>query len=316
MQSSPKVIIVTPSFNQGRYLEETIQSVLNQSYENIDLYVVDGGSSDDSVEIIKRYRSDLAGWVSEPDAGQASAVNRGWRDAARGDIYSFLNSDDMLEPLAVEAVVDVFQQDASLGLVYGQGTWTDEFDHPVGRTNVHVDSQGFVDSLPGLPQPAAFVRDFVLEDVGLLDESFHFALDGEFFSRVMGTYPSRALDIQLARMRLHGSSKSVGSGFGFSSEVLKIATRIVAHPDRFPRFEVEPHKVLATGLRVGAQFEAYNGRSGRGMLHWLASVMLNPAMLFVVVGRDIPKWGLRMLIGPVNFRRLARLRHGSGRDIA
>src|SRR4051794_2419788 len=107
MSQLPRITIVTPSFNQGQYLEQTLRSVLDQGYPNLEHIVVDGGSTDESVEVIKRYADRLAWWVSEKDAGQSDAINKGFARAT-GDVYGYINSDDFLYPGALEAVAKAY----------------------------------------------------------------------------------------------------------------------------------------------------------------------------------------------------------------
>ena len=110
--SLPRITIVTPSFNQGQYLEQTLRSVLDQGYPNLEYIVVDGGSTDDSVDILNRYADRLAWWVSEKDAGQSDAINKGFARAS-GDVYGYINSDDFLYPGALEAVGKAYASGAS-----------------------------------------------------------------------------------------------------------------------------------------------------------------------------------------------------------
>ncbi|MFM7854270.1 MAG: glycosyltransferase family 2 protein, partial [Flammeovirgaceae bacterium] len=127
MNAAPLVTIVTPSFNQGKYLERTIQSVLLQDYPNIEYIVIDGGSTDNSVEIIQKYQDKISYWVSERDKGQSDAINKGWR-LAKGTYCSYLNSDDALEQGAVSKVVNSFLANPDVGVVYGDYTFVDEND--------------------------------------------------------------------------------------------------------------------------------------------------------------------------------------------
>ena len=115
---SNRVSIVTPSYNQGKYLEQTIQSVLNQTYNNIEYLVVDGGSTDNSVNIIKNYEEKISYWISEPDKGQADAINKGFK-LAKGDFICWVNSDDILYPNFVADRVQQFKENPNVGMIYG-----------------------------------------------------------------------------------------------------------------------------------------------------------------------------------------------------
>src|SRR6266568_7556231 len=123
-QAWPKVTIVTPSYNQGHFLEETIRSVLLQGYPDLEYIVIDGGSTDGSIEIIQRYSKELAHWSSEPDGGPAAGLNKGFRGAT-GEIFSFLNADDFYLPGAFYRIANIFSADRSVDVVYGDGYMSD-----------------------------------------------------------------------------------------------------------------------------------------------------------------------------------------------
>src|SRR4030067_2556851 len=120
----PLVSIVTPSYNQAEFLEKTILSVINQDYPRLEYFVMDGGSTDGSLEIIKRFEHRITNWISEPDRGQSDAINKGW-SMASGDIFAWLNSDDMYAPGAVQAAVQAFRENPEAGMVYGDAILVD-----------------------------------------------------------------------------------------------------------------------------------------------------------------------------------------------
>src|SRR5512136_1965980 len=130
--NQPLVTVITPSFNQAQFLEATILSVLNQDYPKLEYFVMDGGSTDGSLEIIKKYESRLTGWVSEKDHGQTDAINKGF-SRARGDILAWLNSDDTYEINAVREAVAYLRERPEIGLVYGDANFIDESGRIIGR---------------------------------------------------------------------------------------------------------------------------------------------------------------------------------------
>src|SRR5512146_2770767 len=132
LSANPKVSIIMPSFNQGHFLETAIQSVLAQSYPNIEYIVVDGGSRDESIEIIKKYQERFAWWVSEKDKGHADALNKGFSHAT-GEILAWLNSDDLYYPQAVAEAVSLLQQHPEVGMVYGDADLIDNAGAPAGQ---------------------------------------------------------------------------------------------------------------------------------------------------------------------------------------
>jgi glycosyltransferase involved in cell wall biosynthesis len=184
MADQPLVSIITPSYNHAAFLDETIRSVLAQDYANIEYIVVDGGSTDGSVEIIKRHAGRIAKWVSEPDEGQSHAINKGFRMAS-GDIVAWLNSDDLYFPDAVSTAVRRFVADERLGLFYGHGVFVDRGGAFVRYfTEVEpYDEFRLRNCSDYIMQPTTFFRRDVLVDVGLLDESLHFTMDWDLWCR-------------------------------------------------------------------------------------------------------------------------------------
>lgn len=203
------VSIVTPSFNQARFLEETIRSVLSQDYPHIEYIVVDGGSTDGSLEIIQRYQDRLAAWVSEPDQGQTDAINKGFA-LAHGDILAWLNSDDTYEPWAVAEAVAFFQSHPEVGLVYGDANFVNETGQVIGRfpaaqTSYMKLRRGYVH----IPQQAAFFRSRLWKEVGPLDPSFYFAMDYDLWVRLAAKAPLVYVPRVWANFRLHGNAKTI-----------------------------------------------------------------------------------------------------------
>lgn len=225
-QKLPLVSIVTPSFNQGQFLEATILSVLEQNYPNIEYFIIDGGSTDTSVEIIKKYASRLAGWVSEKDKGQTDAINKGFSRAS-GSILAWLNSDDTYQPGAIREAVDLLLRNPGIGMVYGETNFINEEGLVIGRfpaaqTDLKRLKRGFVH----IPQQASFWRADLWRQVGPLDPSFYFAMDYDLWVRLARI--SRLLYVPghvWANFRLHSSGKSVVADSRCWPEMLKVHYR-------------------------------------------------------------------------------------------
>ena len=169
-----KISVVTPSFNHARFLERTMLSVLGQPYPDLEYLVVDGGSQDGSVEIIRKYAGRLAYWVSEKDQGQTDAINKGFA-RARGDIFAWLNSDDTYLPGTLPQVADFFEKNPQAAAVYANANFIDEDDRVIGRfpaaqTDHRRLKQGYVH----IPQQACFFRADLWSKVGPLDPSYYF----------------------------------------------------------------------------------------------------------------------------------------------
>ncbi len=223
--AKPAVTIVTPSYNQVNYLEDTICSVLDQDYPNIEYIVMDGGSTDGSVAIIKKYADRLAYWVSKPDEGQTDAINNGFARAT-GEIITWLNSDDIYRPGAVAEAVEFMQAHPDIGLVYGDADYIDENGEIIGwfpsaETDYKRLRRGYVH----IPQQAAFFRASVWRMVGPLDPSFYFAMDYDLWVRIASVSPIRYHPRKWAAFRLHGDAKSLASADRCWPEMIKVHRR-------------------------------------------------------------------------------------------
>lgn len=225
MNQYPLVSIVTPSFNQASYLEETILSVLNQSYPKIEYAVLDGGSSDGSVGIIKKYEKEISFWISEKDRGQTDAINRGF-GRAKGEILAWINSDDTLLPNAVEEAVEFLQNHPEIGLVYGDADYIDERGRVIGhfpaaQTDLNRLKRGYVH----IPQQASFFRKSLWDQIGPLDPNFYFAMDYDLWVRIAGKSGIKYVPGKWANFRLHADAKTITADDQCWPEMLKVHYR-------------------------------------------------------------------------------------------
>jgi len=227
--------LITPSYNQGKFLEETILSVLNQTYLNIEYLIIDGGSTDESVDIIRRYAPKLRYWVSEPDRGQAHAINKGLK-LARGEFVGWLNADDTLYPDAVERVAAIFRRN-SVDVVYGTATRIDPDGKIIRTPPRKLPYPVFsLEDMIGeclVSQPGAFWRASWIEQVGFLDEELHFVMDYEYWMRLAlaGAQFYRLEGRPLANFRLFAGSKTVSASEKSGQETLFILDRLVSNPE-------------------------------------------------------------------------------------
>ncbi len=223
--NSPLVSIITPSFNQARFLESTIRSVLDQDYPNFEYILVDGGSADGSEEIIRRYSDRLAWWVSEKDRGQTDAINKGFTHA-KGEILAWLNSDDTYEPHAITEAVGFLRDRPEIGLVYGDANFIDGNGHIIGRfpaaqTDYRRLRQGYVH----IPQQASFWRAGLWKRVCPLDPSFYFAMDYDLWVRLAALAPVLYIPRLWANFRLHTQGKTIIADERCWAEMLKVHFR-------------------------------------------------------------------------------------------
>lgn len=209
-KQQPRITIITPSYNQGQYIEETILSVINQDYANLEYIIIDGGSTDNTVDIIKKYADRITYWVSEKDTGQSNAINKGFRKAT-GDIINWINSDDQLMPGALQKVAASFLQHPDVIMVHGRIEYFGETDPYYSRNLPKKDLTTRYAAHICMPQPACFYKKKLIDEQGLLDESLHFSMDTDLFIRAGLHYSIFQSEDILARFRLHANSKSVSA---------------------------------------------------------------------------------------------------------
>lgn len=228
-QTWPRVSIVTPSYQQAQFIEETIRSVLLQGYPALEYIVMDGGSSDGSVDILRRYENWLS-WVSQRDRGQSDAINQGLR-LAGGDVVAYLNSDDLYLPGGVRAIADRFRQQPAVGLAYGDCRVIDEVGHDLGFLPRHpFDLRRTIERGEFLPQQAVFWRREAMTKVGLLDDGLHYAMDYEYFIRIARSFPVSYIPFQVAAFRLQNTSKTVSQSEKHWREAFAVSSRYGLKP--------------------------------------------------------------------------------------
>lgn len=208
-EDPPLISIVTPSYNQGQYLEKTLRSVLDQNYPRLEYVVQDGGSRDESVEVIEKYRPRLLHAESKKDKGQGNAINLGFAHASKGEIMAYLNSDDILLPGALNYVAAYFKAHPEVDVVYGHRIIIDQHGYEIGRWVLPPHSDKMLVWADYVPQETMFWRRRVWDKVGGIDESFRFALDWDLLLRFRD---AGAKFVRLPRFlgafRLHVTSKT------------------------------------------------------------------------------------------------------------
>jgi glycosyltransferase involved in cell wall biosynthesis len=218
--ADPRVTIITPSFNQGHYLEETICSVLDQGYPNLEYVVVDGGSTDHSVEVIRKYERHLTWWVSEPDQGQAHAIDKGYRRST-GEVINWLNSDDYLAPGALKTIAEAFRNPATqvycgISRLFGVGP-----DRLSGGTDVYPSDLDKTIGMARIDQPETWFRKASWDAIGGIDRRFHYLMDRELWIRHLLRFGLEGIvkdGSLVANFRLHPDSKTVSQADRFTRE--------------------------------------------------------------------------------------------------
>lgn len=270
--SLPRISIVTPSYNQGNFIEETIRSVVLQNYPNLEYFVMDAGSTDGTLRAIQEHSQWITSWVSERDNGQADAVNKGWSQAT-GEILGWLNSDDLLAPGALEYTASVFQTNADCIAVVGRTTITDRYLNTVlTKDSYRLDTDRILRgaSMPG--QPSVFIRRSVFETVGGLDEVFHYSLDREYWMRLSRAYsPERFhyTDSVLSIAREYVGNKSSLGGKNQARERLAILDTAFSDPNLPPSLMALRGEAYGrTKLRIAAMASM----GGRPVDAWRAAI--------------------------------------------
>ena len=229
INQSPKISIVTPSFNQANFIERTIKSVLNQNYPNLEYFVQDGGSQDGTEEILSTYTDNLTGWESRPDNGQSQAINLGFAKTS-GEIMAWLNSDDILLPGALNYVADYFNRHPDVDVIYGHRILINEDDQQIGRWMLPQHDDEILSWADYIPQETLFWRRQIWEKAGgQIDESFYFAMDWDLLIRFREAGARFArLPRFLGGFRIHVLQKSSAeiSGIGIQ-EMTRIRERIL-----------------------------------------------------------------------------------------
>ncbi len=271
----PLVSVVTPSLNQAQYLETAIRSVLGQDYPNIEYLVIDGGSTDGSIAILERYAKQLAYWASEPDRGQAEAINKGLR-MAKGDIVGWLNSDDVYMPGAISEAVQAALNHPEAGMVYADGMMVDSqlrlLDPHHYRTLTSLDLLSF----EVLLQPTVFIRRAALEAVGLLNEAYHLILDHELWLRISGKFELLHVPKFWALERTHQQAKTIQQAAQFVDEAQRLVDWAAGSAE-FGSLVRREHRRVQSGLNVFSARRLIDaGQHTAALRHMLRALSLHP----------------------------------------
>jgi|GEM_PF-563934 len=281
----PCISIITPSYNQGQFIEETIRSVLSQNYPNLEYVVIDGASTDNTVSILQKYSGSLI-WISEPDNGQTDAINKGLR-MSTGEIVAYLNSDDVYNEGTFKKIVDVFESNPDIDMVYGDIIHIDQdssFIETCRADNFNL--QKYLMGMFYIPQPTVFFRKKVIDNIGYFDDSLHLAMDYDYWLRIIMYFKTMYIPDTLAMARIYKDAKSSRLDYRYLDERIYILKKMFRdHPD----LDYDKQKLFAytffmgalTSLRKFKFIEAFKYvlLAGKYDLHYL----YNPHMFFACV---------------------------------
>jgi GT2 family glycosyltransferase len=276
LSPQPLVSIVTPSFNQASFLEQTMRSVLEQGYPRLEYFVVDGGSTDGSVDIIRHYADRLAGWVSEKDRGQADAIRKGMARAS-GEIVAWLNSDDFYLPDTVSSTVQTFRQYPDAVLVYGDMLAVDEEGQTLNLLNYRQLSLEDLLRFQIIGQPAVFFRRDAYDRTGGLDIGFHYMLDHHLWIRLAQLGRIVHVPQAWAAARYHPQAKNRALAAEFGREAFRILEWAKEQPELADVLAPLGSQPLAAAHRVDARYLLDGGQPFASLRAWSTALFLHPA---------------------------------------
>lgn len=270
----PTVSVITPSFNQADYLEDTIRSVLSQDYPEVEYMVIDGGSRDGSQEIIQKYAPALTWWISEADEGQADAINKGL-GRARGEIVAWLNSDDLYLPGAISSAVKALRQNPKAGMVYGDAITIDGQGRPLKFLRFPDWGLQELMGFRIICQPSVFMRRSVLEQVGFLDPSYDFMLDHHLWLRIGLTAPIQHIPEVLAAARHHPAAKNVSHAVKFAQETQRLLEWMNINPEYSGLIE-DQRFITGGAYRLRARYLLDGGLPADSLRAYSQAFLLQP----------------------------------------
>jgi len=274
----PRISIITPSYNQGHFLEETIRSVLLQDYPDIEYIIIDGGSTDNSKAIINKYKKKLAWSVSEPDNGQSDAINKGLRRAT-GEFVAWLNSDDIYTENAISSAVEKLRSNPECGMVFSNVLSMDS-DSSIFNIMQYGD-WGLLELMEFkvIGQPGIFMRKKALDDVGFLEDDYHWLMDHHLWLKIALKYPIKYVDEFWAAARFHPGAKNLRGAEKYGMEAFEIYEWMRQEPDFLPLLLKNKKKVEAGAYLLQARYLLEGNMNWLAFKNYLKSISLDVSNL-------------------------------------
>lgn len=292
----PRISIVTPSYNQGQFIEETIRSVLLQGYPNLEYIIIDGGSSDNTIEIIKKYEKYFSYWVSEADKGPTDAINKGWQRAS-GEIIAYLNSDDAYLPGILATIAETFQENCEARVICGNELKIDSEGFVISESSIEKADRLSLLHLNSISQPATFIRKSTLELTGGMNLDVHYVFDFELWLRITRLGPMKPIQRLLAVTRWHNDTITTTRRSEVGRELVQvISNELAVYPSSLTRYEIKQILFKANRLSMKLHLEKkklFESIRYAVRAFWLLS---SPRS-----GLDIAKEYYRHLVIPIKF---------------
>jgi len=274
----PRISIITPSYNQGQFLEETIRSVLLQDYPAIEYIIIDGGSTDNSKSIIEKYKNKLAWFVSEPDNGQSDAINKGLRRAT-GDFVAWINSDDIYTENAISSAVEKLKSNPDCGIVFSNVLSIDSVSSVFNLMRYGDWGLPELMQFKVIGQPGIFMRKKALDDVGFLEPDYHWLMDHHLWLKIASKYPIKYVDEIWAAARFHPGAKNLRGAEKYGMEAFVIYEWMKQEPDFLPLFRKNQKKIEAGAYLLQARYLLEGKRNWPAFINYMKSVTLDISSL-------------------------------------
>ncbi len=301
MTKTPIISIITPSFNQAKYLEAAMQSVISQDYPSLEYIVVDGGSTDGSQEIIEKYTEKLAWWVSEKDQGQADAFNKGLKHAS-GKYIGWLNSDDLFFDHTIAEAVQLLDTNPEVSFVFGDVQSINDNGQPINI--MKYGSWGLLDLMKFriIGQPAVFMRKDFLDSISGLDTSYHLLLDHHLWLQLASKGPILYSQKIWAAARFHSEAKNLAQAEKFGQEAYRLVEWMENNPDLNALFLANHNKILAGAHRMDARYLLDAGQYHESANAYWQGIKLSFPVILPELHRMI-----YALIAPLGFKKIKDL---------
>jgi glycosyltransferase involved in cell wall biosynthesis len=272
----PKISIITPSFNQGNFIEETIRSIVMQGYPDLEYIIMDGGSSDNTVDIIKKYDSCITKWVSEPDNGQTHAINKGIRYAT-GEIIAYLNSDDLYLPDSLKTAALYLTSHMDVSMIYGDILHIDKKGDIIEKVeNDDFDYDRLLSWILYVPQPATFLRGTIIHEIGSFDENLNLGMDHDYWVRIGLNHIIHHIPEYLACARMYPEIKSKSRYLDYIHEHTYILDKLFSDEAASKKILSKKAIYYSSVNYFAARGHIFQLKPIRGLIYLFHSAKFNP----------------------------------------